>query len=208
MKIAVDVRPLLGSEPSGVGEYTLNLLKEIFKQDQANQYVLFYNVYKIGYDKLILKNFANKYKNVSIVASHWPNKILDFCLKFINYPKLDKFVGGVDLFWAPNLHYLSVSKDCRLALTVHDVSFKVFPEFFSWRKRLWHSFLGANPVQVFKRADILFAVSANTKKDLVNFYQLSAEKIKVTPLAVDQDFLDFQKNILENNLAENLVDVK
>lgn len=208
MKIAVDVRPLLGQEPSGVGEYTLNLLKKIFEQDTVNSYVLFYNVYKPGYDKLILENFANKYHNVTIKATHWPNKIFNFSLRFLRYPKLDKLAGGVDLFFIPNLHYLALSKKCLRIITVHDLSFHLFPDMFSYKKRLWHSRLVINAKKLFIQADHLLAVSENTKLDLIKSYNIPAEKITVTHLAVADQFLAFQEKILEQSTAEKIIAVK
>ena len=42
MKIGIDIRTLMDTQYSGVPEYTLNLLEEIFKLDKKNDYKLFY----------------------------------------------------------------------------------------------------------------------------------------------------------------------
>ena len=43
MKIGIDIRVLMDTHYSGVSEYTLNLLEELFKLDSTNEYRLFYN---------------------------------------------------------------------------------------------------------------------------------------------------------------------
>jgi glycosyltransferase involved in cell wall biosynthesis len=64
------------------------------------------------------------------------------------------------------------------ALTVHDLAFERYPEFFSAKQRLWHA--AVNPRRLCRRADVILAVSENTKKDLVELYGLPPEKIAVT----------------------------
>ncbi len=51
-----------------------------------------------------------KYSNVSIKHTHFPNKFLNFSLWFFRYPKLDRLLGGVDIFIAPNISFLAVSR--------------------------------------------------------------------------------------------------
>ena len=43
MHIAIDIRCLMEEKLTGVGEYTLNLLKQLFTQDNKNEYYLFFN---------------------------------------------------------------------------------------------------------------------------------------------------------------------
>ncbi|MBU0880418.1 glycosyltransferase family 1 protein, partial [Patescibacteria group bacterium] len=43
MLIGIDIRTLMDARYSGVSEYTLNLIKEILKLDNHNEYRFFYN---------------------------------------------------------------------------------------------------------------------------------------------------------------------
>ena len=46
MKIGVDIRALMDERYSGVSAYAEQLLKEILRQDQENEYYLFYNSFR------------------------------------------------------------------------------------------------------------------------------------------------------------------
>lgn len=188
MRIGIDVRSLLDIEPSGVGEYTFNLLKNIFDEDNENQYVLFYNIFKKSADRLLVDNFKDIYANVEVKAYNFPNRIFNPFVQYFNYPKIDKLIGGVDVFFAPNLHFLSLSKNCKKVVSVHDISFRIYPDLFSYRKNVWHSSMVINPSRFITKADKILAVSENTKRDIIKYYHIPEEKIIVTHLSVSEDF--------------------
>jgi glycosyltransferase involved in cell wall biosynthesis len=89
---------------------------------------------------------------------------------------LDKLLE-VDVFFSPNPIFTSVSRHCFYLLTVHDLSFEVFPEFFNTYRRIWHWLV--NPRKLTERADKVLAVSHSTKKDLKKIYRVPGKKIKV-----------------------------
>lgn len=208
MRIGIDVRSLLDKEPSGVGEYTLNLLQHIFQLDQKNKYVLFYNIFKSGQDNLILDKFKNRFPNVEIRSFKIPNRLLNPCLCFLNFPKIDRLVGGVDVFFTPNFHFSALSKKCRKIVAIHDISFKIYPEFFSFKKQLWHSGFFVNAKKFIKKADKIIAVSNNTRKDLESFYNISADKINVAHSSIAKNFYDFKAQIINKNFGEDLIRIK
>ena len=57
------------------------------------------------------------------------------------------------------------------------LSYVRFKEFFSWRRNLWHKFQ-VRSVSRFNLSDKIIAVSDSTKKDLIEKYELSFDKIK------------------------------
>jgi glycosyltransferase involved in cell wall biosynthesis len=183
MKIGVDIRVLMDKNYSGISEYTANLLSEIKKQNDAkdngeagNEYKLFYNSYHNLEDRL------GKWRsgNFSLISTRWPNKIFNYFLeKILAYPKLDKVLNGVDLFWSPHFNFSSFSnsKSLKKIITVHDLSFLRYPEFFSSRKNFWHKAL--NVKKILKESDRIIAVSNNTKNDLVEVLNISPDKVKV-----------------------------
>jgi glycosyltransferase involved in cell wall biosynthesis len=174
MKIGVDARVLMDRNYSGVSEYTANLLSAILRQDKENKYSLFYNSFKKQEARLQIWKTAN----TEIIGTHYPNKLFNYCLqKCFHYPKFDKILGGVDIFFAPHLNFLRVSSGAKLVVTVHDLSFLRYPEFFSCRKNIWHKAIGV--VHLLKRADKIVAVSENTKHDLVEILKIAADKIEV-----------------------------
>jgi len=70
-------------------------------------------------------------------------------------------------------------------VTVHDVSYRIFPRFFSPRVRFTLELLVGRSV---RRAARVIAISQNTKHDLTRFYGIDPGKIVVTPLAASARF--------------------
>lgn len=174
MKIGVDIRALMDKRYSGVSAYAEQLLKEIILQDKENQYFLFYN----SFHDLSEKFSSWESERVKVIGTHFPNKVFNYVLqKLFARPFLDKTLGGVDLFWSPHFNFSNFSSDTKNILTVHDLSFLRAPEFFSWRKNCWHRLLGVG--KLIKKADVIVAISENTKLDLIDIFKVPEQKIKV-----------------------------
>ncbi len=177
MKIGVDIRVLMDKHYSGISEYTANLLSAILAQDKANEYKLFYNSYRDLNGRLDKWNSSNS----QVVGRHYPNKIFNYCLqKVFGYPCLDKVLGGVDVFWSPHFNFTSLSgsgSGLKKVITVHDLSFLRYPQFFSGRKNFWHKALGVK--KILREADKIIAVSENTKNDIIELAEITADKIRV-----------------------------
>ena len=175
MKIGVDIRVLMDSQYSGISEYTHYLLREFLSRDDGNEYVFYYNSFK-KLDKHFLDWCGPKvtFKNTS-----WPNKIFNYILqKFFAWPKLDDVTGPVDVFLSPHFNFSCFGNNAgKKILTVHDLSFLRYPEFFSARKNFWHH--GLNVKKLVKKYDMIVAISENTKLDLIELLQIPEEKIVV-----------------------------
>lgn len=171
MNVGIDIRPLMSPTRSGVGEYTYELLNAIFAIDKTNQYFLFYNSAKD------VSEYIPKWSQDNIHYEHknWPNKIFNACTKLFNFPKIDK--NNLDYFFSTNFNFASLSKKTKYVLTVHDLSFEFFPQFYSFKQRLWH--WAINPKKQCKKANVILTPSENTKRDIINLYKIPAEKIKV-----------------------------
>jgi len=174
MTIGVDIRFLAKGFRTGIEEYTINLLSRLLPLDRDIKFKLFYNAFskiKLDYDWLSLSN-------VKLFEFHFPNRFLfDPLAKVFHQPKIDRLLGGVDIFFDPHFLLSPLSDNCRKIVTFHDLSFEYFPEFFSGRKRYWHYFL--SPKAQAREASKIIAVSNSTKEDLVRLYELPEEKIKV-----------------------------
>jgi glycosyltransferase involved in cell wall biosynthesis len=179
---------------SGVAEYTFNLVDNLLKIDSENQYFLFYNSFSDITSNLPKWN----YPNVHFCGFRYPNKLFNLSLKLLNYPKIDKLLirkipntkyqipNTIDIFIFPNLNFIALSETCRRTITVHDLSFALYPQFYSWKRRLWHKII--NPKKIISSADKIIAVSENTKNDLINIYKIPAEKIGVIYSGIDPKF--------------------
>lgn len=187
MKIGIDISTLQDKYYSGVSEYTHNLLNEILSLDGTNEYILYYNSFS---DVDI--NFKIESRNVKFFRTYYPNKLFNYGMqKILHTPKIDKLIGGVDVFFSPHLNFYSLSSDCYKIITIHDVSFLRYKDFFSIRKNLWHSAI--NIKKLLRQYDKVIAVSKNTKNDLIDLCDVPSEKIEVIYSGICDDMrkIDF-----------------
>lgn len=189
MKIGIDVRCLADGRRSGVEEYAMALLSELFRIDRKNEYVLFFNAWGNVEPDL---SFADGFENVSVRRFRIPNKLLNLSLWYLNWPKLDSLLGGTDIFFLPNINFCAVSEGTKLFVTAHDLSFEAYPETFSSKQRIWHYLV--NPKRLFRRADRIFSVSRSTKDDLETRYGIRPSKIEVIPSGIDGRFHEYDRN--------------
>lgn len=190
MKIAIDLRSLQSGRVSGVENYTYHLLDKMLSGDKVNQYVLFYNSFRPS----DVEHFH--FINSNVVRRRIPNRILNFSLKFFKYPKFEHFLEPFDFLFLPNSNHFAIKPQTKLALTVHDLSPFVFPNFYNLKRRLWHKSLGFK--KSLMRADIIFAVSEFTKKDIIEKFGVEEKKIKVVYQGIDHSV--YKPNLPESEL--------
>jgi glycosyltransferase involved in cell wall biosynthesis len=189
MKIGIDIRCLAEGRRTGVDEYARRTLVWLFERYPEDTFVLFFNSWKNQELDLV---WATRYPNVTVKTFHIPNKLLNLSLWYFRYPHLDSLLGGTDVFFAPNINFLAVSKKTKLVVTAHDLSFEYFPEAFSWKQRFWHYVI--NFRGLLNRADAIIAVSESTKSDLVDYYGILKERISVIYSGVDGEFRPLSRN--------------
>lgn len=167
---------------SGVSEYTLNLMENILKLDSENDYRLFYNSARDIKNRM--PDFGG-YPNVKVIKFSYPNKILNyFCFKFLNFPKMDKFLGA-DIFFMPHINFISLAGSKKV-LTVHDLSFLRYKNFFSWRKNFWHSMV--NIKKLVNKFDKIIAISENTKNDIMELCGVDSRKVEIAHSGIGSEF--------------------
>lgn len=186
MNIVIDARALLGS--GGVPQYTRQLIKHL--NTEGKNFYLFCNSLSR------LKKFESRFQKV---FTRIPNKVFNFCLLIFRRPRIDikvekKLGKKIDLFILPNINFWN-DGGAKKIVVAHDLSFAIHPPFFNWRDRLWHYLI--NPKKLYEDADIIVAVSENTKQDLANIYGIPPEKIKVVYPGVSVDACEL-RNKKEN----------
>jgi len=195
MIVGIDIRVLGNTVKSGIEEYTENLLSHMLPLDRNIRYKLFYSSYNDqlpDFDWLHLQNVELKKYNFS-------NKLLFGTSRIFNRPYLDKLVGGADVFFFPHFFLASLSRLCKRVTTFHDLSFIRFPEYFSWRKNIWHR-LEMMPEWQSRFSDRIISVSESTKSDLVEKFKINPSKIKVVYSGIsetikrhtDDDLINFK----------------
>ncbi len=173
MTIAIDVRSL-AEKTGGVPAYTRNLLKALLARNDGHRYVIFTSGYHIATSMIL--------RDIETVALRCSNKLLNGLIAVTGLPNFDylieKKIGRhVDLFFVPNLNFFSCSPSTKVVVTAHDIAFHSFPHLLSPKHRRWHTL--ASPQRFFNRADRLIAVSDHTKRDVMDVFSVSSEKIDV-----------------------------
>lgn len=180
MKIGIDIRCLMQKNYSGVSWYTFNLIKTLLEFDSDNSYILFYNNSK----PVIIPDL--KGRDVTYAKFNYPNKLLNQSFNVLKKPQIDKLMGGVGILFMPNINFAAYSNDCQRVITVHDLSYLRYPQFWTFKSRLWHKILIAK--KILQTADVIIAVSNNTKRDLIDLLKIPEEKIRVIYEGVDKRF--------------------
>lgn len=161
-KIGIDAR-FFGSKDKGFGRYVENLIKNLENADKKNHYFIFLNKDR---DKEYNPENPNFRKILIGHNSMWPfrldKKTKNQNLDIIHFTCLP-----------PPVFYKTKNK---IIVTVHDFTWKIFPSFKNPFKKFFYNraFSGA-----MKKADKIIAVSEHTKKDIIRFYKIIPEKIKV-----------------------------
>jgi glycosyltransferase involved in cell wall biosynthesis len=190
MRIGIDARCLEEKDISGIGEYAMELIKNLLLIDNINSYTIFSNSFKAENSRL---NYFQEFENITLRRLRYPNKILNFLIWYFGYPKLDQLMGEVDILFAPNINFISVSKRCSLVLTFHDLSFERLPQFYLGKRRLWHKYFVA-PRKLARLASKIIAISDSTKKDLIDLYNIPENNIKVVYHGVGKEYCKIRKN--------------
>ncbi|MCX6779691.1 MAG: glycosyltransferase family 1 protein [Candidatus Magasanikbacteria bacterium] len=207
MNIGIDIRPLMTKNKTGVGEYTYELLNAVFKLDNKNQYYLFYNASR----SYPIQALSWQKENVHYVESRYPNKFFNLALQ-LKLIKIDQFLPvKINYWYAPNLNFFHLSSNIPYALTIHDLSFEIFPQFYTAKQNFWHKIIA--PKNQTRHAQMIIVPSENTKRDLENYYKIPKEKIKVIYPGVDDSFslnnpslkIDKTRVLNRYNLPENFI---
>lgn len=178
MQIGIDSRGIRDGFKGGVGEYTQELLAG-FADHSEHRYEVLSSGFRTPQGPL-----PAGMKDTRIDL---PNKYLNARLKLTRGPELDTYFSlRPDVVFMPNLNLSHVQEDVPLVVTVHDLSFEIYPEVFSQRMQLWHKWI--EPKRLLQRADHIIAVSHSTKQDIQDLYGIPAKNISVTHLGVSDTF--------------------
>lgn len=188
MNIGVDIRVLNAKKLTGVGSYTKLALLTLAKNNPTDNFYLFSSGLK---NNLAIEEILNL-PNVNYY--HWQesNKILN--IKFIlgQGPTLSQVFGvDLDIFWLPNLNFYKFSDICPTIITIHDLSWLHSQGFYDLKRRLWHRLIGVK--KLLEQADNILAVSYNTQRDIMRFFSITEDKIKVVYPGVESTDLNRER---------------
>lgn len=183
MRIGIDASSLL-KEWSGVGTYSYNLLKNLFKIDGENEYRLFFYSLKGSLKR------CPSFDNSNVKAYHYriPGKLLLKAWQWFNSPPVETFLGKIDIFHSINFHIMPQHKGKKI-VTFHDLYFFIEPQ--NTERFGGRYFLITLPKRI-KEVDMVIAVSQSTKQDIMKFLGIPEERIRVIYEAVDESFREIK----------------
>jgi len=169
MKIAID-GTIVREEITGTGFYITNLINGLIKIDNLNNYYIF------GDEQYLRKYIKIDKDNFRVVHKRFKNRIIRVLWEYFIFPfELKKL--KIDILHSPNYITPLLKFGFKIILTIHDLTFLLFPEKYTITKR-W---LFGKMIPVFiKKSDKIVAVSENTKKDILKFFSIPDDKILVT----------------------------
>jgi glycosyltransferase involved in cell wall biosynthesis len=164
MQIAIDAHHI-GQHRTGTETYVYHLVKHLTRlKPNGNRYAVYLRAGQRVDDLEANSTFEPR----KIAASTTPMRYGLF------YP-LESWRGRFDLFHSQ----LSLPPllRCRAVLTVYDLAYERFPQFF--RRRIQRQLQVLVPWSC-RRADSIITISESSKRDLVELYKINPQRITVT----------------------------
>ncbi|WP_299900460.1 glycosyltransferase family 1 protein [uncultured Aquimarina sp.] len=182
MKLVVDLRLI---HNSGIGTYIKNVLPSLIDH--------FDKVYAIGVPEVIDSfDWSKKLHIIRFDAKVYSLK------EQILYPfKIPK----CDVLWIPHFNAPIYNvKSKKMVVTIHDVNHLSNPTNFSFLKRLWAKILYRNSA---KNSEMIFTVSEFSKSEILTFFNINKEKIKVVYGGINLNFVKNSACSVKLNLPDN-----
>ena len=188
MKIAFDGKRFFNNS-SGLGNYSRDLVRILGTYFPENQYVLFNkNQSEKGKEILSLPN-------VSFLETSKGNFSRQFKMgkdaQQINADIFHGLSGELPLEWT--------EKPIKKIVTIHDLIFMRFPQYYSFFDRKIHFWKFKKAAE---QADLIIAISEQTKQDIIHYLKVPESKIKVIYQGCHKAFKENQSAQFLNSIKE------
>jgi glycosyltransferase involved in cell wall biosynthesis len=172
VRIGIDARKL---HDFGIGTYIRNLLQQLASLDHDTEFVL---LCRSGDASGLAAFLGENFRTVAVDAGNYS------LAEQIAIPLVLRR-ERVTLFHAP--HYvLPPLVRCRSIVTIHDCIHLMFPEYLP--NRLAHAYAKASITLAARRAKRILTVSESSKRDILRFVDVPADRIDVIYNAYDECF--------------------
>jgi glycosyltransferase involved in cell wall biosynthesis len=181
VRVAVDARPAVAPNRTGIGQYTWELLRHLPRADPDTAYAAWYLNARglVGGHRRFLREIAapNLVERWTPIPARW----FDRLARRLDMPRVEWFVR-FDVLFSPNF-IPPPTRTRRLVVTVHDLAFRRFPETAPHGTRWWLGRLD----RALAGAARIIAVSESTRRDLLELYEVRPERVVVIPHGVDRE---------------------
>ncbi len=192
MNIAIQAADLDAVRIDGTRVYILHMLRHFGALALTDTFSIYH---RTKFNPALTPPFFQNYKV----------KAMDFpCLWTQTRFAWELFSNTPDVLWMPmhNLPFMRRSK-MRTVVTVHDLAYKYFPEYFPKKDVLELNVLGDMAI---RNADHLIAVSESTKRDILTWYpSVKAESITVVYHGFDAEIFSKERNPIEEARVRKLL---
>ena len=131
--VGVDLRCLLDSRGSGVATYAKLMLQSLRNENDKNfRLIAFTSGFSPAPDLSSLLPVDGRHRHFC-----FPNRILNLAMSIAKWPSVKRCFGEATIVWQPNPLFIPSIK-VPLFVTVHDISFIRFPQFFLPHTRAWY----------------------------------------------------------------------
>lgn len=174
MNIGIDAR-VLERKMTGIGRYLSDILNDL-QSHKENDYYLF-SPKEINFDN-------SSFIHIKTGKSNLPDKIFSpYWLNFVLPAFIEK--NNIDLFFSPN-HLLPRKKmNCKSVIVILDLLHlidKAYHPFF------YRQYLNFQLPHSIRTSNVIIAISESTKRDIVKYFNVESEKIKVIYPIPDKKF--------------------
>ncbi|HEY7982681.1 MAG TPA: glycosyltransferase, partial [Ktedonobacterales bacterium] len=182
MHVAINAQLVSFSESyrnAGVSRYTYRLIEGLARQPSDTRYSVFVTAHDAP------RTAPFDVAKVELVPARWPTarppqRIL---WEQLALPGLLRRMRA-DVFHS-TVHVLPERLPCPSVVTIHDLAFMVYPQFYRPARRLYQRIFTARGARA---ATQVIAVSESTKRDVVARLGVAAEKVHVVYPALDARF--------------------
>ena len=203
MRIGIDVSPLTRTR-TGVGNYTYYLLKHLPLAQRYQGLDCTFHAFSSGMKRVDLGWTARPggHEEEEGIESHYslrmPTRLLYSIWATFGRPRVDRLLGGVDVYHATN-YFLPPVKSARRVVTFYDLAFLKVPELCS--PKVVGPFSKGVP-RFARAADAILTCSESTKWDIVDLIGVAPEKVTVAYGAVDEDLVPVPRPEAVDGLAQ------
>jgi glycosyltransferase involved in cell wall biosynthesis len=179
MKIWLDATPAIHGERA-VRRNSRNLISSLISRNNIDYGLIYFDRRKTPAHRIFLHSEKVSQKKVS----RYPMSLLVPCWKRFGEPSIERFVGDVDLLYAPDL-YFPPARHGRVLSTIRGLAYLAKEELLDSnnRQKLTTAFSYAR-----ERSDYFLAVSQTTRSDLLNYTNIPKDRIFVVTHGVDPVF--------------------
>ena len=189
MRIAIHAADLDHDRIDGTRVYLFNMLKNFGKIDSQDSFFIYHqNDFNPQLKPPVFANYSVKKSSFPLL---WTQTAFAF----------EIWRDKPEVLWMP-VHNLPIlhRKNLKVVVTIHDLAFKIFPDYFTKKDLLKLNKLSDMAIM---KSDCIIAISQSTKNDILKFYpEISAEKITVINHGFDAEI--FQKKYSDETTNELL----